>query len=111
MLHSLGKITVPSAGTPVRATSGQSDPSTPILCHAVLVEAWPTNTGKAYVGVASMNKTTGSNVLGILPIPTDNSIPTFSATNAAAPNGLNAADIYVDVQTNGEAVLISLLIT
>lgn len=111
MLRSLGKITVPAAGTPVRATANQSVPAQPYLCHAIMVEAWPTNTGKVYVGLSGMNTTTGVNVLAILAVPTTNSIPTFSATIAAAPNALSADDVYIDVQTNGEAALVSVVIT
>lgn len=111
MLRSLGKVTIPNAGTPVQATVNQSDPAQVFLCHAFLVESWPTNVGKIYVGLKNMDKSSGSNLLAVLAIPTTNSIPTFSATIAAAPNALSINDIYIDADTSNDSALVSVVIT
>lgn len=110
MTASLGKITVTSAGTPVRATINESDPTAPYHCHAFLVEAWPTNTGKIYIGMNGMNKTTGVELLAILAVPTANTSPTFSATIAYAPNALTISDIYIDAENSNDGALVSVVI-
>jgi hypothetical protein len=104
-LHSLGKIAVGSPGTPVQITVNQSTPSSRIGCQAIMVQTLPTNTGKIYVGLAGMNKTTLAQVLAILAVPTVNTIPAYSATLSYAPGGLNAADLYIDADNGGEGAL------
>ena len=106
-LISLGKVTVSSAGTPVIATTNQTSSSATFGCHAFMIEAWPTNTGLIYIGTAGMNKTTGVGVLAILGIPTDNTIPTYSATVSYAPQALNLTLIYIDAAVSGNGALVS----
>lgn len=97
-----GKTLVTVAGTPVQlATSGYQ----PI--HAFLIEVLPTNTGRIYVGLAGMNKTTFVGVLAILAVPTANLLPTFSAAITIAPNGLHMEDLWIDAEVNGEGIIFS----
>lgn len=108
MLHSLGKVVVTTSGTPVLATGNQSSPTERVGCNAIMVEAWPDNTGKIYVcDRANAVISTGVGILAILAPPTANFIPSFSATLPYAPGGLNAAQIWLDAETGGEAAIVS----
>lgn len=107
--QSLGKITITTAGTPERATKGQSDPGKRIGAHAIMVQAWPGNTGKVWVGLVGLNKTTGANVIVILPIPTTNILPSYNAVISQAAAAFDLRDIYLDVDVSGEAALVTYL--
>jgi len=110
-LVSLGKVTVPVAGTPVRATANETTPAANFSCHAFMIQAWSENTGNSYVGnTSTFNSTTGEDTMAILAIPTANTIPVFTATISYASGGLNLADVWVDVEIGGDAVLISAVI-
>lgn len=104
----LGKIPVPVAGTPVAVPVPPS--INPPSCHAVIIEALPGNTGKIYIGLVGLNKTTLAQVLVVLPIPTVNLLPTFSIALTVAGNAINLGQFYVDADISGEGVLISALV-
>src|SRR5512146_2093733 len=101
-LVSLGQIT--ASGTNVRITSNQSDPTARVPCHSFLIEVLPTNTGRTYVGSATMNRTTLVGVYAVLAVPTSNLLPTFTA------NHFNLADVYITTDTQGEGVLASYVV-
>ena len=112
MLVSFGKIAVAAAGTPVRATENQTDPALPYFCHAVMVEVDPSNTGKVWVGTSSsMDTATFADVVAILAAPSVNTLPTFSYTISYAINAINLGDLWIDVDTNGEGVVISAIVS
>ena len=106
----LGKVTVVTPGTLVQATVNRPDYTTKgVALHAVMFQAWPGNNGLVYVGLADMDKTTGENVLGIIPVPdtTDKFLPTFSMAITIAPNAFNGARWFIDADQAGDAVLIT----
>lgn len=103
MAQSQGRIIVPAAGTPIQVFVGHKH------VHAVLIEALPTNTGKAFILEPSGVKG-GPGELAILPIPTANTIPTFSETISAAPNALDLFYYFIDVDVSGEGVLVSYVV-
>lgn len=108
MLQSYGKVVVSTAGTPVQATANQTNPITPVPANAVLIEAWPSNTGKIYIGVvSSMSKSTGVGVIGVLAVPTANFIPSFSATLAYSTGGLDVSQLWVDADNSSDSVIVS----
>ncbi len=109
--QSIGKITVPTSGTPVRLTSTQSDPAARLPCHAVMVQQLPGQLGRIIIGNSVMNSTTYAGCLAILAIPTSNILPTANAGMTTNVNGLNLADYYIDVTTNGEGALVSILVS
>lgn len=111
MIQAIGKLTVPVPGTPVRATSGQSNPAANLICHGFLFQALPTNTGKVYIGVAGMDKAALSDVLAILPVPTSNLLPTFSAAVTIAPNALRLEQLYLDADNPDEGAICTILVT
>jgi hypothetical protein len=107
MIRSLGKITVPSPGTPIRLTANEVDSNKRLACHSMLIEALPGNTGKIYIGQnSSMNKTTLAFVIAILPVPTANLIASFSVTAYVAA-GFHADQLWIDVDVANEGVLAS----
>lgn len=110
-LISGGKITVPAAGTPVNVPVPPSvaGPGSPGLTtvHAFVVQALAANTGKVYIGIAGLNKSTLANVLIVLPVPTANLLPAFSVSITAAANALSLSDLWIDVDNNGDGVLLS----
>lgn len=105
---SLGATTVPVPGTPVRLALPMS--LQPPTVHALLIEALPDNTDVVYIGVAGMDKSTLAGVIIVLPAPTVNIIPTFSASIAQAANGLPVGDLYVDAAQADEGVVASALV-
>lgn len=110
MAQALGKVTATS-GTPARITANQSVPAARFQCHAIMIEALPTNTGKVYV----MDRSNGViatlvGVLAILAVPTANVIPTYTVGFSGAPNPMNAASYYIDVENTGEGVIVSVLV-
>ncbi len=98
----LGKVTVTTAGTPVRVTSTRTG------AQAILVQAVSTNTGKIYVGNSSLNKSTLAGVYFVIPAASASDIPSFEFSIPLSPAGLNAADIYLDADNNGEAAIVTI---
>ena len=110
MVETLGKVTVPVPGTPVRLTINRPVPTDRYACHAILVQAVFNNTGRVYVGTSAMNKATLANVHAQLAIPTANQIPSFSAALTIAPNAIQAQDIFLDADVAGEGAIVTALI-
>ena len=107
MIVSLGKVTVTTAGTPVRATSTQSVPGTQISCQSIAFQALSSNTGKIYIGTSSsMSKSTYAGVVAVLAVPATNIIPGYNASQLSVA-GLNVADFFLDSDNNGEGVIVS----
>lgn len=102
-ISSIGKVTVSTAGTPVQVTSTITD------CQAISIQALAANTGKIYVGLKNMNKTTLVGVVAVLAVPTTNIIPSFNAYQPQIA-GLNADAFYVDADVSSEGVLVAFLI-
>lgn len=105
--RSLGKITT-NAGVSARFTANESTPAANLGAHSYLIQALSSNTGKVYIGTSNpVDRTNLTNVIAVLPPPTANIFPSFSATITYAPAGFNLAERYIDVDQNGEGVLIS----
>ena len=108
--RSLGKVTVASAGTPKRLTTNESDETARMSVHSILIQAWPSNAGKVYIlDRVDGSRTTGVGVLATLAVPATNIIPSASATVTFAAAAINAAQYWVDADTNGDAVLVSVI--
>ena len=106
----LGKVTT-TIGVPVLLTGGQTLPTWITQCHSYMVEVLPTNQGKVYIGDRpEMNRTTFVGVLAWLPPPTANSAPSYTATISSAPNGLSVAKRYLDVDSNGDGVIVTVAV-
>jgi len=111
MIQSLGKLT-PTPGTPLRATTNL--PGTPehprLAVHGVMFQALPTNVGRVYIGTPTLNRTTFVGLYAILAVPAGPALPTFSTALTLAPNAINVADFWVDVDTGGDGVLVTVLV-
>lgn len=110
-LKALGKITVTTAGTRVRITSGQSVPGANISCQSITVQAWPANTGRIYVGTVAVVGSTGVGVYGYVPIPASDGTtsPGMSLGVEGGGNALNAADFYLDASVNGDSAIVTII--
>jgi hypothetical protein len=107
MLTSLGKVTVSTPGTLVRATANVSSPTAKYLAHSIMIEAWPANVGKIYIcDSASANRSTGVGVVAILGVPTSSSIPTFTNTMTGAIAAINLEQLWIDADIGDDAVLV-----
>lgn len=111
-LHSLGKITVVTAGTPIQTTTNVNNGVSTFrqAAHSFMVEVLAANTGKVYVGIQTMNRTTLAGVFAVLAAPTTNILPTFTATVSFSAASFNMADIWLDVDNSGEGALVSIVI-
>lgn len=109
-LIAFGKVAVSTAGTRVRATSTQSDPTARVGLQSVQFQALPGNTGKIYVGTVALVASTFVGVLGVLPKPSDVDEGPFSSASFSIPlsgTGLDLRDFYLDAQVSGEGVIIT----
>ena len=103
-LISLGKVTVVTAGTPVRFSSST------INCNVVYVS---TITGQAgqqmYVGVSGIVKATLANVLRVLqkPVATPVTLDSFTFQSNVSAGPIDLSTLFVDADTNGDAILVS----
>lgn len=101
-------VTVSAAGTPVAVAANYWNTKQTSI-HGILIQALPGNTGKVYIGSDAMDKSTMANVYAVLPVPTTNFVPSFSAALTIAPNALKLSDFYIDVDVNNEGALVSVL--
>ena len=105
-IGSAGKVTVTSAGTPVRATTNESTPTARLGVQSFTVFAPSGNTGtNIYVGNSSMNKTTYAGVYAII---AKGGSASFSILNA--PAGLNLNEIFIDADTSADVALVSYVV-
>ena len=109
MIESLGKVTT-TAGVRQRLTANRADPAARYACHAVLVQALRTNGAPVYIGTADLDRVALTGVYAQLAAPSGAVIPSFSAALTLAPNAINVADLYLDVDTNGEGVIVTVLV-
>lgn len=111
MIRAYAKITVTVAGTPERVTKNETDPAAGQGCHGVLIQALKGNTGVVYIGNSGMSKGNQTGLLGMLAIPTSNTIPSWSAALTLAPAAIQLRDLYIDADVSGEGVIVSILVT
>lgn len=110
MLTALGKVTITNndGAHLKRLTDNLAIPAGMFLCHSVMVEVWPTNSGKIYIcDRSNANKTTGYGVVAILGVPTVNSIPTFTDTVTGAIAAINLEMLWLDAENNNDGVIVT----
>lgn len=103
MANSWGRIPVPVPGTPVQVSSKH------VKCHAILIEAFPSNTGKIYIGDNTLTKGV-SGEFAVLAIPTLNTIPVYSETVTSAENAVDLFNYWIDADNPGDGVIISYIL-
>jgi len=108
MQDSLGKITVTTPGTPVRATINRDDPTANYYVHGYAIQRLKDNVGDIYV---SLSPTDDRVALSRLLCRLDEGQPNFSAGIGIELNGTNMADVYIDADEPGDGVTIAVLIS
>lgn len=109
-------VVISTSGTPVRATSSQSDPAKRLVCHTLFIQQHAANLGKIYLlDRVTGNFTTGVGVLATLPAPTLSAgiaviLPWVAYTIPYAPGGGNAADFYLDADNSGDKATVSVIV-
>ena len=106
--YSLGVITT-GGGGPVRATANEVDPTKAVWANSYRVQHYQsTNTGRGWVGDASMDISTGASVFGFLP-----EIGAAQLYSSPAPqdrqNPYNMRDIYIDADNGSDEFLVTYL--
>lgn len=116
MWHSLGKVTVAAAGTPVIATTNETTPTDRYSCQTLFIQQMQANTGKLWIcDRATANKTTGVGILAVIPAPSLNAssvattLPYASVTIPNAPGAMQANKIWIDADNTGESAIVSAL--
>lgn len=97
----LGKIAVTTAGTPVRVTA------TATPCYGLIVTPVAGNAGATHFGVSGLTKATLVGVIKTFLKPGATGVQDHLQITAPEGNPLNAADFWVDAETNGDALLVS----
>lgn len=108
-IRSLGRVTVVTSGTPVRATFNEVVEDTRYPIHAMLFQRDVTSeTGLVYI-LANEDAViaTRVGVIAILAIPTSNILPSFSATITLAAAGLDLRNYFIDADNDGEGCIVS----
>lgn len=112
-----GKITVTVAGTPVQVWAAikaafPTDKAYDFKSfHAVLFQARVANTGSVYIGGQGMAKATGVGVSAVLVAPSTNQPASYGIANQLSPAGVDLDALYVDADTAGDGVLVTLLVS
>jgi hypothetical protein len=106
MLVSLGKITVTTAGTPVRVAATVTNANT------VFFSTLSTQVGQQiYIGLSGLVKATFVNVLKILqkPLATPATLDSWVVQSNVSMAAVDLSTIFVDADTSGDSVLVSYL--
>lgn len=106
---SLGKTVVPAPGTPVAIVIPPVLIAPPSV-HAFIVEALKGNAGAVYLGDLTLNRSTLVGCIIVLPIPTNNFIPTFSCSIVAGANPLRLDTLRIDADQANDGVLVSAIV-
>lgn len=118
MVQSFGQVSVPTGGTPVRASSNLSAATVakPVPVQSFLIQAAPENTGLVYVisdeaSAPGDQRTTRAKVLAILAPPSGAVAGPFYAASYAMPaapyGAVDLRHIWIDVSVNGEKAIVS----
>lgn len=101
--RSLGKISVPTPGTPVRLTTDVNLRVARLRFAVVVGE-----TGRVFLGVAGMNKATGAGVIKEF-WPTGAGGGIADELVVESPNGdlLRPADYWIDANVAGEGLIVA----
>jgi hypothetical protein len=99
---SLGAIKTTTAGTPVQVTADAT-----IKAARIRFQAIQGNTGKVFLGVASLNKGTFANAIAEFAIPGSAQPPDVTIDSVDGSNSLVLAEYWVDSNVNAEGFIVS----
>lgn len=106
MLASFGKVTVTTAGTPVRLTANT------LNCNSVFFSTISGQSGQQmYIGLSGLVKATLVNVLRVLqkPVATPASLDNWPIICEVGQSPLDLSTIFIDADTSGDSLLVSYL--
>lgn len=98
----LGKVAVPTPGTPVAVSTNSALQATKMLFQAV-----PGNTGKTYIGISGMVKSTLAGCVRVMALNSSGPSETFMLEAQEAENSIRPNAWYIDADVAGEGVLVS----
>lgn len=102
-LTSLGKVTVPTPGTPVPI-----NPNIVATASVLAVQTIPGLTSKIYIGQSTMNKATLAGVCRILwPNPNGGICDQFVLNDESGLDSIRLAEYYLDTDVAGEGALVA----
>ena len=96
-LTSLGKVIVPTPGTPVPLSNSGT-----VHVARIILQTSPANTGKTYFGQSSMVKATLAGVSRVLDTTDKYEISTEDGTD-----GISLAQVAIDADVANEGLLVS----
>lgn len=109
VIRGLGKVVVAVPGTPGGITLPADMIPIPNV-HAFIIEALAGNAGKVYIGDLTLVRATLVGCFVVLPIPTNNFIPTFSCSIVAGANPLRVDTLRIDADIANDGVLVSAIV-
>src|SRR4051812_46392317 len=100
---SLGKVPVPTAGTPVALSATQ------VRCSKILISQIAGMTGKTYFGVSGLVKATFVGVIKqfAIPVVAAGFLENIMIEDSDGGDGLNLNDYYVDADVSNEGLLVT----
>jgi hypothetical protein len=102
-IHCMGRVNVPTPGTPVPLSTGEA-----VAISKLFFQVIPGLTGKTYAGVPTMNKTTSAGVARILwPNATGGPSENFYIETQDGEDSIHLADYAVDADVAGEGLLVT----
>lgn len=102
-INPLGRVSVPTPGTPVQLTTNDA-----ITASKIFFQVIPGLTGKTYVGVPAMNKSTLASVARVLwPNATGGFSETFYIETQDGEDSIRVADYAIDADVAGEGLLVT----
>jgi hypothetical protein len=102
-MKTLGRVSVPTPGTPVPLTS-----DTKITASKLFFQVIPGLTGKTYVGVPAMTKATLAGVARVLwPNSTGGFSETFAIEAQDGENSIRLSDYAIDADVAAEGLLVT----
>lgn len=109
-----GKVSVASAGTPVRATSNLEAPTARKWLQSVMFQALPGNAGRVYIYHSRItpgdDRSNLTKAIAILPHPTsatDGPFPSASFSQPGAVVAVDLAQIWIDCDNgNTDGVIV-----
>lgn len=102
-INSLGRVNVPTPGTPVPLSTDETATACRLFFQAV-----PGLTGKTYAGVPAMTKATLAGVARVLsPNPTGGFSENFYIESQDGENSIHLAGYAVDADVAGEGLLVT----
>ena len=103
IINSLGRINVPTPGTPVPLTTNPA-----ITASKLFVQSIPGLTGKTYLGSASMTKSTLAGVARILwPNASGGFSENFFLESQDGTDSIRLKDYAIDADVAGEGLLVT----